>query len=614
MFLWKRNAGLKLSRTPLRVLITPGLVLCVGMVLSQPALADAFGDGKDAFKKGNLEGALPYFEQAVKDDPARDEAWRYLGLTYEGLRQWEKALEAFDRNVELDDRASEAQRGRGAALAMLDRKEEAVAAYRTAMDLNRKFPRAALELGDLLISMERYDEAYEVFTLGTKWGKDTKPLFYEGLGRTEAARGNMKEAEVQILKAREMEPENPRFHRALGDLYFDREIASLAIVSYQQAIDLAPDDVISRYAMARALAREARYNEALDQYKKITELDPNFADAYLEMGELYLLASDRNRAFLDDAVTNLEHYRELEPADPEGAILLGRAYYKAKRPDEARTLLEPVAQAGNLDAQGHAVYARILYESKQWTEAAEHFPAGEKYLDHTDFRRWAHALRQSDQFALADTVYLARWEADSTAGEPLEKASDWLLESGKMHYREGKRDSTEYDVAIERFTRKIELDPTSDEAYYYMGLSLRQQEHLSEAVEPLSKAVELKPDKADRRFWLAVTYNTLKQDSLAQVQFREASALDDSTVIGAISRQQLGYFRLLEKDWNGAIALLEVASEISPKQVQTWVWLGQAYQNSGQTGNAMRAYRRALELDPNQRDAKRGVTQLSSSG
>jgi cytochrome c-type biogenesis protein CcmH/NrfG len=332
------------------------------------------------------------------------------------------------------------------------------------------------------------------------------------------------------------------------------------------------------------------------------------------MGELYLLASDANRAFLQESITNLERYLELKPGNTEGAILLGRAYYKAKRREEAKTLLDPVAAEGKLDAQGHAVYARILYENKLWEDAATNFAEGGKYLDNTDFRRWAHALRKIEEYALADTVYLARWVADSTAGEPLEKASSWILESGKMHYRQGKKDSTEYAVAIERFHHKIELDPASDEAYYYMGLSLRQQKRLTEAVEPLTKAAELKPDKADRHFWLAVTFNTLKQDTLAQTHFREASALDDSTVIGAISRQQLGYFRLLEKDWNGAISLLEGASEISPKQVQTWVWLGQAYQNSGQTGNAMSAYRRALELDPNQRDAKKGVTQLSSSG
>lgn len=614
MSLWIQRTCRRDPRSPFRVLILLGLVLSLGLVVSQEAAADALGDGKKAFKKGDMEGALPYFQQAVKDDAARAEAWRYLGLTNENLEHWEVALEAFDRNIALDDRASEAQRGRGSALAHLDRKEEAVAAYRVAMDLNRKFPRAALELGDLLISMERYDEAYDVFLLGTKWGKDTKPLFYEGLGRTEAARGNMKEAEVQILQAREMAPTDPRFHVALGNLYFQRNIPSLAIVSYQQAIDLDPGDVSARFAMAEALAKEARYNEALDQYKEVVTRDPKFAQAYLEMGELYLLASDSNRAFLQEAITNLEGYLELKPGSPEGSILLGRAYYKAKRSDEAKVLLDPVAEAGKLDPQGHAVYARILYTGKQWADAAGHFAEGEKYLDDTDFRRWAHALRQSEQYALADTVYLGRWEADSTAGEPLEKASKWILESGKMHYRQGKKDSTEYDVAIGRFEQKIALDPASDEAYYYMGLSLRQQKRLPEAVDPLSKAAELTPDKADRHFWLAVTFNSLKQDSLAQAHFRETSALDDSTVIGAISRQQQGYSHLLKKDWTGAIDVLKQSSEISPKQVQTWVWLGQAYQNSGQVGNAMSAYRKALELDPNQRDAKKGVNQLSSSG
>jgi len=77
-------------------------------------------------------------------------------------------------------------------------------------------------------------------------------------------------------------------------------------------------------------------------------------------------------------------------------------------------------------------------------------------------------------------------------------------------------------------------------------------------------------------------------------------------------RQRLGFNKLLEKDWLAAIVLLEKSAAIDATQVQTWVWLGQARQNAGQRERAIEAYRKALELDPRQADAKKGLQQLTA--
>jgi len=41
-----------------------------------------------------------------------------------------------------------------------------------------------------------------------------------------------------------------------------------------------------------------------------------------------------------------------------------------------------------------------------------------------------------------------------------------------------------------------------------------------------------------------------------------------------VAYRQLGFYRLLDKDWNGAIALLERGVQINAQDVQAWVWLG----------------------------------------
>jgi tetratricopeptide (TPR) repeat protein len=204
--------------------------------------------------------------------------------------------------------------------------------------------------------------------------------------------------------------------------------------------------------------------------------------------------------------------------------------------------------------------------------------------------------------------------ADSTANKPMDKASEWILERAKLRYNMGKKDTTQYAGSLPFFARKIALDPKSDEAYYYWGLSLREVGKFQEADSALHQAVQLAPNKADRHFWYAVNLVKLGRNADASQEWQTVAGLDSTTSVGAIARQRLGYGYLLDKNWQRAIDLLDASVRIDPKQPQSWVWLGQGYQNSGQKEKAVEAYHKALELDPNQPDAKKGLQQLSGSG
>jgi len=574
------------------------------------ARADAYADGKKAMKDGHYDQAIPLLRQAVADDASRPEAQIALGQALENRRRWKEALEAYDAAAKLDPRSAEAQRGRGVVLLKLGRNDEAVTALQQATELDRKFPEAALALGDALVLVKKYDDAVNVLTEGTKWGPKWAPYFYEHLGMAQAAQGNYKDAEVQLLKARELSPNTAEFHRALGDLYMQRKIPNLATLSYQQAISLDSDDLDSRFAMARALGKDGRYNEALDQYKEIIARDSSYSEAYKELGDIYVRAADTDLHYLRDAEANLEKYTRMEPDDPEGKALLARAYYKHGRRDEALALIQPASASGQLTPDGHLIYGRLAYDKQDWPTAAREFPLAAAKMDEFDVRRLAQAYGKVGRGEAADSLLQARWAADSTANKPMDKASDWILERAKLRYNMGKKDTTQYALAIPLFQRKIALDPKSSEAYYYWGLSLREVGKFQDADQALQQAVQLDPNKADRHFWYAVNLVKLDRNPDARKEFQAAAALDSSTSLGAIARQRLGYYLLLEKNWAGAIDQLEPSVRIDPKQPQSWTWLGQGYQNSGQKQKAIEAYHKALELDPNQPDAKKGLAQL----
>src|SRR5687768_4411986 len=285
-------------------------LLCAGGNLA-PARADDLKDGKDALAAGRFDDAVAAYRNAVAAAPNDATAHLGLGNALEKKRQWQAALESFQKASSLDARLAEPHRGTGAMLLRLNRPAEAEAAFRQAVTIDRKFPEAQLGLGRALVAQKKIPEALTVYEQGVKFGAKTAPDFYMGLGQAEAARDSVRAAEVWMIKAREaatsMSPSvQGAIFRALGDLYMQRKIPSLAIQNYQQAKTIDESDLDTRMALGDAYYRGALYNDALNEYKAVVDADPQYAEGYLKLGNLYYLASYSDPPRVLQAIETLE--------------------------------------------------------------------------------------------------------------------------------------------------------------------------------------------------------------------------------------------------------------------------------------------------------------------
>jgi tetratricopeptide (TPR) repeat protein len=200
--------------------------------------------------------------------------------------------------------------------------------------------------------------------------------------------------------------------------------------------------------------------------------------------------------------------------------------------------------------------------------------------------------------ARADSIYHEIIDRDSTTGD----AKFALNEMGKLRFRQ-----KDYPGCVSVMQRRIALDPNSGEAYYYIGLSYKEMKQYSEALSALRQAASIDTAKAERHFWLGILYAQQQDSVLAKQALTRSVELDSTSKTPGVAIRQLGLYRLLEKAWNGAIPLLERAVALNDQDVQAWVWLGQGHQNSGNRSKAAECYRRALELDPKQPDAAKGL-------
>ena len=235
--------------------------------------------------------------------------------------------------------------------------------------------------------------------------------------------------------------------------------------------------------------------------------------------------------------------------------------------------------------------ARVHTDRREYDLAMADYQRGEPEAE--DMLRLAQIFVIQKNVVAADSIYHAIVALDSASSG----ARFALTEMGKMRFRE-----KDYAGAVDLLGRRIALDPNSDEAYYYLGLSYKELKQYSDALAALRQAALLADARADRHFWLGLLYAQVDSVEAARQQMQRVVDLDTTgSPQRGIALRQLGYYKLLDKDYVEAARLLESAAELikdPPSLGQTWVWLGQGYQNSGNRGKAREAYDRALQINP----------------
>jgi tetratricopeptide (TPR) repeat protein len=556
------------------------------------ARADDLKDARTALAAGQLDQSIQLFEKAAAQGYAEGRAG--VGQVWLRRHNFDKALEQFQLAQKMDPNLALAHWGAGECARRNEDCNTALPEFQRAVELDHKYPDAQLALGDCLTQLKKYDQAVASLQPGLNWGK-WKPRFLVALGNVEMARDSLRDAGIYFTQASEVAPDDPITNKALGDFYLKRGIGSLAIPSYEKAVSLDSTDIDLRFALGRALAFDQRYDDAIAQYQWVAQANPDYAGAQLALGDIYYRAGQAQPRYYAEARPHLEKYTQLAPNDARGWSLLGRDLYYLREKDAALAAMKKAESLGDKSKDMYTVMFRALVDAKDWNGALVAVQKGEPTS--ADMLKLAQVQAISGNNAAADSMYRALVEKDSTSND----AKFALLEMGKTQYK-----AKDYPTAVSTLTRRIALDPNSDEAYYYRGLSHKELKELPEAVADLRQAVVLAPTKGDRYFWLAVAQSQAGAADSALAGFRAMVAVDSTSKNASTAYQQIGFDYLKKKDWAAAIPFLEKSVAIDPTNKQSLIWLGQAYQNSGNKTKAIEYYDRVLQMDPNEPNASKG--------
>lgn len=210
----------------------------------------------------NIDEAIKYFNRSLSLDPKNHLAWNALGLAQSMKGNFEASIQAFSKALEANSQFTEARNNRGTIYFELGQYDKAEAEYRQALlDPNytsRELP--YYNLARLFFVQEKYDEAYD-----------------------------------NVQKAIQVKNRFAMAHNLRGLILEKTGDLEEAVVAFEQAVKIVPDDTTFLFNLARAQYNLGQYRKSKENFEKlyprlISQEDRDTVKKYLE--ELKKLVKD----------------------------------------------------------------------------------------------------------------------------------------------------------------------------------------------------------------------------------------------------------------------------------------------------------------------------------
>ncbi|MCS7084594.1 MAG: tetratricopeptide repeat protein [Bacteroidia bacterium] len=308
---------------------------------------------------------------------------------------------------------------------------------------------------------------------------------------------------------------NAGIHVREGDEYLKNHRYPEAAAAYERALGVQPTLTDALYGAATAYRRLCRYETALKYASKLTNLAPEDARGYAEIGAV----KTRLKKF-QEAEEALHQAVKLDPS-AENLTLRAELYYAWERRDRAEVDVKKALEIKEDYAPAVALNAIIMAENEMMEDAlrelsryiANHPQSYEAYAA----RAWVNYLAQQDMNpAILDAeqaikinpffipAYRHKAFALSLSGENLDAEKTYTEalafdpQNPDLYFERG-CERMALDMrgeALDDFDKALKLRPDFAMVYVQRGILRTQMEDYPAAVRDLSRALELEPSNA----------------------------------------------------------------------------------------------------------------------
>lgn len=311
-------------------------------------------------------------------------------------------------------------------------------------------------------------------------------------------------AEQGFQAVLKLEPGNVGALGNLGVVYSRTHRYAHAIDVYKRALGIAPGDKALETNLALAYVKEEQYASALPIIEKLAT-DPGNLQARELLATCHLALGHT-----EAALGILEPLRALNPGNPGVLYMLGVAYVKLKRPDEAQQAFAQMMDAVS-PAQANFLMGKASYETGRFDEAAAFF---RKTLQTDPGFNVAHR-------ELGKTLISLR-ENDAAERELRQADPD---DPEALYFLGGLLAQERAAEAVPVLNRALELNPDAWGPLYYLGRVHLGQGHVQQALGFLERAAKRKPDEPAVQYQLGRALQKAGREAEARAAFERVKQL-----------------------------------------------------------------------------------------
>lgn len=452
-------------------------------------LRAAYGDAIEHFKAALIAAYVDGEEQAQIYERERAIIYLYIGNALAFQDDWESALREYLEAVQTDTQLAEAHYNLGVSFAAIGQIDRAIAAFKETLEHNPSLYEAHFALGRCYQRIDDAGRAYIHYNSACNARPQAaEPRYYMGLmhqshGAHELAQRCFAEAlRVEpTFVTPDPDPDNAlvtrseeevaqwyyRLSQALKQQQYEEEAERI----YRALLQWRPQEYGARYLLGNLLARQRRFDEALDEYNQVPPQHRSFVDARLRMSTVLRLQKKTKQAY-----DLLFECAKLNPGNGQLFLNMGKLLYDMGLNVQAARAFERAVQLLPRDPQAHyllgfmyTVLGRESWALAAWRKAVELAPD-------------AHSLR---------------------------------YDLGYMYVRKGR-----YDLAANEFQQVLGHWPDDVETNFMLGICYKELVEPARAIPLFEKVLRRNPRHAQALYYLGACYLQIGNTSLGKAYLR----------------------------------------------------------------------------------------------
>jgi tetratricopeptide (TPR) repeat protein len=348
---------------------------------------------------------------------------------------------------------------------------------------------------------------------------------------------------LKVLSSIPDSARSAKLYSALGAAYEQRKDYKNAIDAYKHAIVLDRDNLDAIRGLAENEMNDGQFQAALEQYKVIADSNPEDAQTYVRMADIY-----RRQGKYDQALENLKRAETLVPDTMDVPYSMAAVYQAQGRYDEAAKILQDLIKkteksesgTSQADRNNRAIFVErlgmIYREQENYTAAVDTFrkmlPLGDENA-RSGYQEIIDTYRDAKQWP----------QATAAAREAVQKLpNDRDL---RMVLDAQLADTGQLDQAVADMRSMLKGGAEDRDVYVRLGIVYTRAKQWNDALQALAKAEEASTKADDKAYVLFLRgdlYQRQKNFDAAEVEFKKVLAMTPPTdPQAAATLNYLGY-------------------------------------------------------------------------